>query len=128
MCGRYSFAVEDELIKERFGVSVRSAIYKARYNCAPSQDLAVISNEEPELLSFFKWGLIPFWAKDPSIGNRMINARAETITEKPSFKHSFRSRRCLVLSDGFFEWDRSGKKQPYRFTLRDKTPFSIAGI
>ena len=128
MCGRYSFAVEDELIKERFGVSVRSAIYKARYNCAPSQDLAVITNEEPGVLSFYRWGLIPFWARDPSIGNRMINARAETIHEKPSFKNSFRSRRCLVLSDGFFEWDRSGKKQPYRFTLQDKAPFSMAGI
>jgi putative SOS response-associated peptidase YedK len=128
MCGRYSFAIEDELIKERFGVTVRSAIYKARYNCAPSQSLAVISTEEPEMLSFYRWGLIPFWAKDPSIGNKLINARAETIIDKPSFKQAFRSRRCLVLSDGFFEWEKSGEKQPYRIILQDSVPFSMAGI
>jgi putative SOS response-associated peptidase YedK len=128
MCGRYSFAIEDELIKERFGVTVRSAIYKARYNCAPSQSLAVISTEEPDKLSYYRWGLIPFWAKDPSIGNKLINARAETIIDKPSFKQAFRSRRCLVLSDGFFEWDKSGEKQPYRIILQDSAPFSMAGI
>jgi putative SOS response-associated peptidase YedK len=128
MCGRYSFAIEDELIKERFGVTVRSAIYKARYNCAPSQSLAVISTEEPDKLSYYRWGLIPFWAKDPAIGNKLINARAETIIDKPSFKQAFRSRRCLVLSDGFFEWDKSGEKQPYRIILKDSAPFSMAGI
>jgi len=128
MCGRYSFAVEDELIFERFGVSVRSAIYKARYNCAPSQNLAVISTEDPAVLSFYRWGLIPFWAKDPSIGNKLINARAETIIEKPSFKQAFRLRRCLVLSDGFFEWKKAKEKTPYRISLQDCTPFSMAGI
>jgi len=128
MCGRYSFAIEDELIRERFGVTVRSAIYKARYNCAPSQDLAVITNEEPSVLNFFRWGLIPFWAKDPSIGNKLINAKAETIHEKPSFKNAFRSRRCLVLSDGFFEWKKTRDKIPYRITLKKGEPFAMAGI
>jgi putative SOS response-associated peptidase YedK len=128
MCGRYSFAIEDELIRERFGVSVRSAIYKARYNCAPSQDLAVISTEEPEILNFYRWGLIPFWAKDPSIGNKLINARAETIVNKPSYKQAFRNRRCLVLSDGFFEWEKTREKIPYRISLQDNAPFSMAGI
>jgi putative SOS response-associated peptidase YedK len=128
MCGRYSFAIEDELIRERFGVSVRNAVYKARYNCAPSQDLAVISTEEPEILSFYRWGLIPFWAKDPSIGNKLINVRAETIADKPSFKQAFRNRRCLVLSDGFFEWEKMREKTPYRIVLQDNVPFSMAGI
>jgi len=128
MCGRYSFAIEDELIRERFGVTVRSAIYKARYNCAPSQDLAVITNEEPSVLNFFRWGLIPFWAKDPSIGNKLINAKAETIHEKPSFKNAFRSRRCLVLSDGFYEWKKTRDKIPYRITLKKGAPFAMAGI
>ena len=128
MCGRYSFAIEDELILERFGVSVRSAVYKARYNCAPSQNLAVISTEDPSVLSFYRWGLIPFWAKDPSIGNKLINSRAETILEKPSFKQAFRLRRCLVLSDGFFEWKKSKEKTPYRICLQDCAPFSMAGI
>lgn len=128
MCGRYSFAIEDELILERFGVSVRSAVYKARYNCAPSQNLAVISMEDPGMISFYRWGLIPFWAKDISIGNKMINARAETIIEKPSFKQAFRNRRCLVLSNGFFEWEKSKEKTPYRICLQDCAPFSMAGI
>ena len=128
MCGRYSFAVEDQLIWERFGVSVRSAIYKARYNCAPSQDLAVVSDEDPAFLSFYRWGLIPFWAKEASIGNKMINARAETILEKPSFRNPFRKQRCLVLSDGFFEWKKSAVKIPYRICLIDGSPFAMAGI
>jgi len=128
MCGRYSFAIEDELIRERFGVSVRSAVYKARYNCAPSQNLAVISTEDTDSINFYRWGLIPYWAKDPSIGTRLINARAETIVEKSSFKQAFRARRCLVLSDGFFEWKKSKEKIPYRICLQDFAPFAMAGI
>ena len=128
MCGRYSFILEDELIKERFGVTVRSAIYKARYNCAPTQDLAVISDEDPKTLNYYRWGLIPFWAKDISIGSKLINAKSETILEKPSFKASFRNKRCLVLADGYFEWEKEKEKTPYRITLKDKSPFSLAGI
>jgi putative SOS response-associated peptidase YedK len=128
MCGRYSFAIEDELIWERFGVSVRSAVYKARYNCAPTQNLAVISSESSDRISFYRWGLIPSWAKDPSIGNKLINARAESIIEKPSFKQAFRLRRCLVLSDGFFEWKKSENRTPYRICLNNFVPFSMAGI
>lgn len=128
MCGRYSFAIDDELIRERFGVTVRSAIYKARYNCAPTQDLAVISNEEPDRLNFFRWGLIPFWAKDPSIGNKLINAKSETVHEKPAFKSSFKNRRCLVLSDGFYEWKKGKIKTPYRIIMKNEGPFAMAGI
>ena len=128
MCGRYSFILEDELIRDRFGITVRSAIYKARYNCAPTQKLAVISNENPGELSLYRWGLIPFWAKDPAIGNKLINAKSETILEKPSFKNSFKSKRCLVLSDGFYEWKKDTGKIPYRITRRDGSAFSMAGI
>ena len=128
MCGRYSFAVVDELIEERFGVRVRTAIYKARYNCAPGQELAVISNNNPEELSFFRWGLIPFWAKDPAIGNKLINAKAETITGKSSFKNAFRSKRCLVLANSFFEWKKDREKNPYRILMKDEKPFAMAGI
>jgi putative SOS response-associated peptidase YedK len=128
MCGRYSFILEDEMIRERFGVTVRSAIYKARYNCAPTQKLAVISNENPDVLSLYRWGLIPFWAKDPAIGNKLINAKSETILEKPSFKNAFKSKRCLVLSDGFYEWKKEGLKTPYRITRRDGVAFAMAGI
>ncbi len=128
MCGRYSFALEDELIWDRFRVRVRTAIYKARYNCAPGQDLAVISNEDPDFLDFFRWGLIPFWAKDPAIGNRLINAKSETVTEKPSFKNAFRSRRCLVPANGFFEWKKEKEKIPYHIKMKDGSPFAMAGI
>ncbi|MCK4287790.1 MAG: SOS response-associated peptidase, partial [Bacteroidales bacterium] len=79
-------------------------------------------------LSFFRWGLIPFWAKDLSIGNRLINARAETVTQKPSFKNSFQQKRCLVLSDGFYEWKKGKDKIPYRVFLKNNALFSMAGI
>lgn len=128
MCGRYSFILEDEMIRERFGVTVRSAIYKARYNCAPTQKLSVISNENPGELSLYRWGLIPHWAKDISIGNKLINAKSETILEKPAFKNSFRSKRCLVLSDGFYEWKKGTVRTPFRITRRDGSAFAMAGI
>jgi putative SOS response-associated peptidase YedK len=127
MCGRYSFAVEDDLIRERFGVSVRSAVYKARYNCAPSQSLAVITNKDPSTLSFFRWGLIPNWAKDPKIGNKLINARSEGVLEKPSFRNAFRKRRCLVPADGFYVW-RQSDKTPFRIIRKNRQPFAMAGI
>jgi len=128
MCGRYSFAIEDELIWDRFRVRVRTAIYKARYNCAPGQDLAIVSNEDAANLNLFRWGLIPYWAKDRSIGNKLINAKAETITGKPSFRSAFRNRRCLVLSDGFYEWKKDKEKIPYRIRMKDGSPFAMAGI
>jgi putative SOS response-associated peptidase YedK len=128
MCGRYSFILEDEMIKERFVVTVRSAIYKARYNCAPGQKLAVISNENPGELSLYRWGMVPFWAKEQKIGYKLINARSESVLEKPSFKIPFRSRRCLVLSDGFYEWRKEPVKTPFRILRKDGAAFAMAGI
>ena len=128
MCGRFSFVAEDAMILERFGIRVRTAIYKARYNCAPTQNLAVITNDAPDTLQFFRWGLIPSWARDASIGNKMINARAETLTEKPSFKNAFRNRRCLVPATGFFEWRRDSERTPFNISLRSREPFCFAGL
>jgi len=150
MCGRFSFSPNEILIEERFDLEVEEGLYTPRYNCAPSQNLAVVSSQEPGKLSYFRWGLIPFWAKDPAIGNRMINARAEGILEKPSFRNPFRQRRCLVLSDGFFEWKRgpvssrqsavgskqftgddrhgTGGKEPYRIVMKNGDLFAMAGI
>jgi putative SOS response-associated peptidase YedK len=129
MCGRFSFSPLVKVIEDRFDVKVDST-YKPRYNSAPTQNLAVISNSDPGILSFFKWGLIPFWAKDPKIGNRMINAKSETITEKPAFRNAFRRKRCLVPTDGFFEWKKTGPKEkiPYRILMKDENLFSMAGI
>ena len=130
MCGRFSFSPLAKIIEDRFDVKVDKTTYKPKYNSAPSQDLAVISNSNPGELSFYRWGLIPFWAKDKSIGNKMINAKAETIAEKPSFKNSLKRKRCLVLSDGFYEWKTISKKEkiPYRITLDDNSLFAMAGI
>jgi putative SOS response-associated peptidase YedK len=130
MCGRFSFSPLAKIIEERFDVKVDNTRYKPRYNSAPSQDLAVISNNNPGELSFYRWGLIPFWAKDKSIGNKMINAKAETLAEKPSFKNSLKQKRCLVLSDGFYEWKTLNEKEkiPYRIILQNNELFAMAGI
>jgi putative SOS response-associated peptidase YedK len=129
MCGRFSFSPNEIIIEERFDLEIEEGSYKPRYNCAPSQNLAVISNAEPGKLSFYRWGLIPFWAKDITIGNRLINARAETILEKSSFKHLFQHNRCLVPSDGFFEWKKEPTgKVPYRIITRNNGIFAMAGI
>lgn len=102
-----------------FGVELLDFDWYARYNAAPTMLLPVITGTEPHLLQFFRWGLIPFWAKDPTIGNKMINARAETLAEKPAFKNALKRRRCLVPVDGFFEWKSEGKK---------KTPMHIHAV
>lgn len=128
MCGRFSFAVKARIIEDRFGVEVDETLFTPRYNCAPSQNLAVISNEDPGHLSYYRWGLIPVWAKEASIGNKMINAKAETITEKPSFRQPFRRRRCLVPADSFYEWQKDDLRTPYRIMMADERPFAMAGI
>ena len=130
MCGRFSFSPLAKIIEDRFDVKVDLGQYTPRFNCAPSQDLALISNANPNELSYYKWGLIPFWAKDKSIGNKMINAKAETITEKASFKNPFKRKRCLVLSDGFYEWKKINPKEKiaYRIQMEDGSLFALAGI
>ena len=128
MCGRFSFSPLAKIIEDRFDVKTDSN-YKPRYNSTPSQNLAVISNANPGKLSYFRWGLIPFWAKDMKIGNRMINARAETVAEKPSYRAAYRHRRCLVLADGFYEWQRQNDhKTPFYITLASGEPFALAGL
>lgn len=128
MCGRFQLSVKGKQISERFNVEVFDEFYKPNYNSAPSQKLPVITNAEPGKLSYFKWGLVPFWAKDPRIGYRMINTRAETILEKPSFTNAFKKRRCLVPANGFYEWKKDKDKRPYRIFLKSVEIFSMAGI
>jgi putative SOS response-associated peptidase YedK len=129
MCGRFSIAKERDEIEDRFEIHIDPAMFTKNYNAAPSQILPIITNEEQEQASFHKWGLIPHWAKDETIGNKLINARGETIAEKPSFRDAAEKRRCLVVSDGFYEWQRSGgEKQPYRITLADESLFTFAGL
>lgn len=128
MCGRFQLSVKGRQISERFNVEVFDEMYKPNYNCAPSQKLPVITNAEPAKLNYFKWGLIPFWAKDPKIGFKMINARSESITEKPAFKNAFKKRRCLVPANGFYEWQKGANKTPFRIFLKSEELFAMAGI
>ena len=129
MCGRFSLTSPWELLKERFVVDIPVNDYRVRYNAAPGQNLWVIPEETPRDAQLFQWGLVPFWAKDPKIGNRLINARAETIAEKPAFRTPFKKHRCLVLADGFYEWDKKGARRvPYRVVMKDEHPFALAGI
>ena len=103
-----------------------------RFNIAPTQPIAAVRQlgpGEPRQLDALRWGLIPSWAKDPAIGNRMINARAETLAEKPAYRAAYRQRRCLVLADGFYEWQKTASgKQPYYIRLADDRPFAFAGL
>src|SRR5512143_1058894 len=104
MCGRFTLTADNKALVEAFpGVSLPNEI-APRYNIAPTQPVAAICNLDPKKVEFLHWGLIPHWAKDPKIGQKMINARAESLADKPSFRESFKKRRCLVLTDGFFEW------------------------
>lgn len=128
MCGRFQLSVKGRHISERFNVEVFDEFYKPNYNAAPSQKLPVITNTEPTKLNYFKWGLIPFWAKDPKIGFKMINARSETIGEKPAFKNAFKKRRCIIPANGFYEWRKDENKTPFRIFLKSEELFSLAGI
>ena len=129
MCGRFSITTPWEEIRQRFEIDFPEEAYEPRYNAAPSQDMLVVPQESPHKGEFYHWGLIPHWAKDAKIGNHMINARAETITEKPSFRVPFKNHRCLVLADGFYEWDRkSDRRVPYRIILKGEKPFAFAGL
>ncbi len=130
MCGRFTLSAPSEEIADIFGVDV--AELPPRYNIAPTQRVAVVrvdpASGDRELVELV-WGLVPAWAKDPAIGNKLINARGETVHEKASFKRAFERRRCLVVADGFFEWRKTEQgKQPFHITLKDGTPFAFAGL
>lgn len=131
MCGRFTLATPEQDIAQQFSLTDVPHL-EARYNIAPTQPVAAVRLQREgggRELVMLHWGLIPFWADDPKIGNRMINARAETVEEKPSFRNAFRRRRCLVLADGFYEWKKeNGWKQPYYVRMDDGRPFAFAGL
>jgi putative SOS response-associated peptidase YedK len=130
MCGRFILLTDLSVIVESFRIGEVAAEYKPGGNISPGQQIsAVIRNQDVNKLVDFRWGLIPSWAKDPSIGKRMFNARAETVAVKPSFREAFKKRRCLIVADGFYEWQKmeTGKK-PFHFSLRSAEPFGFAGL
>ena len=128
MCGRFTLVSPFAVIAERFHVSVPPDL-RPRFNIAPGQDVLCIVRDGQKRLEPLRWGLIPSWARDPAIGSRMINARAETLAEKPGFRNAFARRRCLVAADGFFEWRPAGRrKEPVYIFLKSKKPFGFAGL
>ncbi|HLX63427.1 MAG TPA: SOS response-associated peptidase [Planctomycetota bacterium] len=138
MCGRYTLATTYDELREFFQLDDDFPLYSARYNIAPTQpvlavrDVAVLDGEkaaQKRRVAFFSWGLVPSWSKDPRLGAKLINARAETLAEKPAFRTAFKRRRCLVPADGFYEWQRSGRrKQAFHIRLRREKLFAFAGI
>lgn len=130
MCGRFVLVTDLSIIEEAFDVRAVACGYEPGWNIAPGQPVPVIVRREDrnELISF-RWGLIPSWAKDPSIGDRLINARAETVDQKPSFRNAFMKRRCLIVADGFYEWKTEGRRKiPAYFYLKSGRPFGFAGL
>lgn len=131
MCGRFTQSQSGETIAKTFQLSVVPDVTPS-YNIAPTQGVATVwqpATQSERQLRVLRWGLIPSWAKDGAIGAKLINARAETVAEKPSFRSAFKQRRCLVLADGFYEWQRrEGKKQPFYFHLQNHEPFAFAGL
>ncbi len=131
MCGRYTLSTPPDLIAEFLELAEAPEV-GPRYNIAPTQEAPIVRfspDRGGRHAALARWGLVPFWAKDPAIGNRMINARAETAAEKPAFRSSFRKRRCIVVADGFYEWKKvAGPKQPYLLRPRGGPLFALAGL
>jgi putative SOS response-associated peptidase YedK len=131
MCGRFTLTVDPSQAQEAFGGFTFPARFAPRFNIAPTQPVLAIPNDGGQAADFFVWGLIPSWAKDPSIGNRLINARGETLAEKPAFRGGYKYKRCLIPADGFYEWkaQRGSKtKTPHFIHLKTGEPFAFAGL
>ncbi|MEM6793652.1 MAG: SOS response-associated peptidase [Acidobacteriota bacterium] len=131
MCGRYTLTEPGQLLDELAVPAAGGAELPPRYNIAPTQGVAAVRQEEagPRRLDLYRWGLVPFWADDLKIGNRLINARSETAATKPSFRHAWKRRRCLILTDGFYEWRKvEGGKQPIHIHRPERRGFTFAGL
>lgn len=133
MCGRYTISVEEEALLTRFKVWEYQGQHSPRYNVAPTQNnpVVLVNRENKRIMTPMRWGLIPSWAKEEAIGNKMINARKETVTQKPSFKTAFMKRRCLVPADGYYEWQKPGtpgRRTPFRIVLKSREVFAFAGL
>ena len=134
MCGRFTLRTPLNRLVEQFLFDLQPTDLPLRFNIAPTQPVSAVRVLDPERgrqFASLRWGLIPSWAKERSIANQLINARCETVAEKPSFRSAFRQRRCLILADGYYEWKKlgtGGQKQPYYIRMRDERPFALAGL
>jgi len=129
MCGRYTLAsTQPGELRQRFPLG-ESVEIRRRFNVAPGDDVrAVVMRDEGPTGALLRWGFVPPWAKDPSVGFKMINARAETVAEKPAYRDAFRRHRCLIVADGFYEWEREGARRPFHVTRAGGEPFAFAGL
>ena len=130
MCGRFTLHSQMNLILQQFAVEMADVSFEPRYNIAPTQTVPIIRDRNGvRTVELLRWGLVPSWSKDLGIGSRMINARAETLADKPSFRSAFKRRRCLVPTDGYFEWLREGKRKlPFLIQTSNDEPFAMAGL
>ena len=132
MCGRFTMAIDAEDLQTELALGKIPVDWQPRFNVAPGQNVGVVTDPQSRDVTWMQWGLVPFWAKDPTIGNRLINARAESLDEKPSFKYAFAKRRCLIVADGFYEWQKpqAGAKssRPFYYRLREGNAFVFAGL
>jgi putative SOS response-associated peptidase YedK len=130
MCGRFVLVTDLTKITENFAIGKMASDFQPNWNISPRQYIpAVVQRDGQNILESFLWGLIPSWSKDPLIGNKMFNARSETVDKKPSFRDAFKKRRCLIPADGFYEWQKLEKmKKPFRFSLKSEKPFGLAGL
>ena len=129
MCGRYTLSTKAEALEERFHALFPLEVYEATYNAAPSQEHRTVLNANPHEIARASWGFVPAWADRRDDVKSVINARAESVAAKPFFRDAFKSKRCLVLADGFYEWKKTGKRKvPYRIALKTEEPFAFAGI
>jgi putative SOS response-associated peptidase YedK len=130
MCGRFTLLTLGQFTDLFPWIRMPAMPPGSRYNIAPSQQIAVVANDGRDQIDFYRWGLVPFWAKDSAIGNKLINARMETLAEKPAYRAALRSRRCLIPADGFYEWkkEKGGGKTPMRIRMKSQEPFAFAGL
>ena len=129
MCGRFTRVTDITTLQRRFSFKFDNLHAVSEFNIAPTQQILTVMNDGKNKAIYMHWGLIPSWARNPSVGTKMINARAETLIEKPSFHSAFRWRRCLILADSFYEWKKTDNANiPLRFMLRSGEPFAMAGL
>lgn len=129
MCGRFLVISTKKKLEKVFNAKFEDSTFPPRYNAAPSQYLPIITGEKPKKIQLYKWGLLPHWAKDEKIAHKLINARAESVNQKPAFKQYFESQRCIIIADGFFEWKKSRSgKTPHLIKMKNNEPFAFAGI
>ena len=132
MCGRFTLTLEVSELQLAFDLGEQSVSWRPNYNIAPTNKIPIVTNDRTDTIELFHWGLIPSWSKDKTISAKLINARSETAHEKPSFKTPFKTKRCLIFADGFYEWKKGAykgsKKVPYYFRRIDRKPFVFAGL